>query len=287
MQVKIIIGTVAFMLAMMVFGYAALREPARLERFTAARQARQIEAGAHLYFNNCASCHGVEGKAEECYNAATGEPEGCIGLPLNYAPLLCGDRSARMEAMNWTGTKEAFIQATIASGRYGTQMPTWSEQFGGPFRPDEVVDATQFVLNWQTEELCSAPVITFDWPEDVDVFFEEFSEGDPARGEELFLTYGCTGCHGNLEDQASAAVGPWLGDIEEVGATRIEGYTAPMYVYESILHPSAYIVEECPTGPCAGPPSAMPDNFPLRMGENPQDLADIMSYLNVGPGTQE
>ncbi len=33
MQVKIIIGTVAFMISMMVLGYAALREPARLERF--------------------------------------------------------------------------------------------------------------------------------------------------------------------------------------------------------------------------------------------------------------
>ena len=33
MQIKIVIGTIAFMLTMMVFGYSALREPARLERF--------------------------------------------------------------------------------------------------------------------------------------------------------------------------------------------------------------------------------------------------------------
>ena len=70
-----------------------------------------------------------------------------------------------------------------------------------------------------------------------------------------------------------------LGDIAEVGGTFIEGYTADEYVYESILNPSAFIVPECPTGPCAGPPSAMPDNFPLRMSENPQDLRDIMVYL--------
>ena len=30
MQIKIVIGTIAFMLTMMVFGYSALREPARL-----------------------------------------------------------------------------------------------------------------------------------------------------------------------------------------------------------------------------------------------------------------
>ncbi len=279
MQVKVIIGTVSFMLAMMVFGYAALREQARLERFTDARSARQIQSGAHLYEANCTTCHGENGKAEECFDPSSGEPIGCVGLPLNYAPLLCGDKSQRMEALNWSGTKESFINATLASGRYGTVMPTWLDQFGGPLRSDQVVDLTQFVLNWETEELCSAPIVTYDWPESYADFSVEFAEGDPAHGEELFLSYGCTGCHGNLEDETSAAVGPWLGNIAEVGGTRVEGLTADEYVYNSILNPSAYIVPECPSGPCTGPPSAMPDNFPLRMGENPQDLQDVMSYL--------
>lgn len=279
MQIKIIIGTVAFMLAMMVLGYAALREPARLVRFTEARVARQIQVGAHLYDANCTNCHGVEAKSEECYDASTGEPIGCIGLPLNYAPLLCGDISLRMEAMNWEGSKAAFINATLTSGRYGTQMPTWSQQFGGPLRPDQIEDLTQFILNYQTEELCSAPIITYDWPATYTDFDMEFPEGDAINGQDLFLSYGCTGCHGNLDDPASAAIGPWLGEIRVVGATRIEGVAADEYVYQSILHPSDYIVPECPTGPCAGPPSAMPDNFPLRMAENPQDLRDIMTYL--------
>ena len=112
MQVKIIIGTVAFMISMMVLGYAALREPGRLERYTDARLGREIEVGAHLFEGNCATCHGVEGKAEECYDPSSGEPIGCIGLPLNYAPLLCGEPSLRMEAMNWQGTKDAFIRST-------------------------------------------------------------------------------------------------------------------------------------------------------------------------------
>lgn len=279
MQVKIIIGTIAFMISMMVLGYAALREPGRLERYTGARQGRQIEAGADLFNGSCATCHGVNGKAEECYDASTGEPIGCIGLPLNYAPLLCGEPSLRMEAMNWQGAKFSFIQATIASGRYGTQMPTWSDQFGGPLRSDQIVDLTQYVLNWETEELCSQPLIVYDWQETVDEFKAAFPEGDAARGEELFLSYGCTGCHGNLEDETSALVGPFLGNIAETGAERIDGYTAPDYVYESVLDPSAFISPDCPTGPCIGPPSAMPGNFALRMGENPQDLADLMTFL--------
>jgi mono/diheme cytochrome c family protein len=149
----------------------------------------------------------------------------------------------------------------------------------GPLRPDQIEDLTQFILNYETEELCSTPIVTYDWPETYAAFSEEFPEGDAAVGEELFLSYGCTGCHGNMDDEASAAVGPWLGNIAEVGSTRVEGLTTEEYVYESILYPSEYIVPECPTGPCAGPPSAMPDNFPLRMAENPQDLQDVMSYI--------
>jgi mono/diheme cytochrome c family protein len=279
MQVKIIIGTVAFMISMMVFGYAALREPARLERFTEAKLGREIEVGAHLFDGNCASCHGVEGKAEVCYDAGTGEPIGCVGLPLNYAPLLCGEPSLRMEAMNWEGSKEDFINSTLASGRPGTVMPTWSEAFGGPMRNDQIFNLTKYVLNWETEELCSTPIIVYDWPESVEDLNAEFPDGDAALGEELFMTYGCTACHGNMDDESSALVGPWLGDIAERGGTIIDGYSAADFVYESILEPNAHIAEECPTGPCTGPPSAMPDNFPLRMGENPQDLRDLMTYI--------
>jgi mono/diheme cytochrome c family protein len=279
MQVKIIIGTISFMIAMMVLGYAALRETARLERFTAAKTGRQIEAGAHLYDQNCATCHGVHAKAEECYDASSGEPIGCIGLPLNYNALLCGDISLRMEAMNWEGSKDAFIQSALASGRPGTEMPTWSETFGGPMRADQIENITEYILNYETEELCSTPAFVYDWQETYAEYSVKFPEGDAEHGEELFLSYGCTGCHGNLEDEASAAVGPWLGDIAEVGETRVEGLTTDEYVYESILDSSAFISPECPTGPCAGPPSTMPDNFPLRMSENPQDLQDLMSFI--------
>jgi mono/diheme cytochrome c family protein len=184
-----------------------------------------------------------------------------------------------MEAMNWRGSKEAFIESVLASGRPGTQMPTWSENFGGPLRNDQIENVAQFVLNYETEELCAAPLVTYDWQATHAEYSAEFPEGDPVHGEELFLSYGCTGCHGNLEDEASALIGPWLGNIEEVGATRVEGLTADEYVYQSILDPNAFIVPECPTAPCAGPPSAMPNNFALRMAENPQDLQDIMSYL--------
>jgi mono/diheme cytochrome c family protein len=280
MQIKIVIGTIAFMLAMMVFGYSALREPARLERFTAASQGRSIEEGAEIFASNCATCHGVDGTATTCFDA-TGNQIGCQGLPLNNNQLLCGDVSARMEALGWDGTKHDFVLTTVSAGR-GPIMPTWLDQFGGPLRPDQVQNVTNFVMNWESEALCAQPVETFPWAETVEEFLADQAEaeGDPANGEQLYtVTYGCAACHGNLEDEASALVGPWLGNIETEGATRIDGVTAEQYVYDSILYPDDFIAPECPTGACAGPPSPMPHDFGQRMGENPQDMADILAFL--------
>lgn len=281
MQIKIIIGTIAFMITMMVFGYAALREQSRLERFTNAELGRSIEAGSEIFVNNCATCHGIDGDAQECYDTA-GNQIACQGLPLNYNSLLCGDVSQRMTDMGWKGTKQDFILTTVSAGR-GNIMPTWLDQFGGPLRPDQVQNVTNYVLNFESEELCAAPVVTYEWPELAADFLAEpdiTAPGDPARGQELYtVTYGCAACHGSLDGSTPAAIGPSLANIDTDGATRVEGQDAQQYVYHSILYPSDHIAPECPTGPCAGPPSTMPANFGARMGENPQDMADILAVL--------
>lgn len=281
MQIKIIIGTIAFMITMMVFGYAALREQSRLERFTNAELGRSIEAGSEIFANNCATCHGADGTAQECFDTA-GNQIACQGLPLNYNSLLCGDVSQRMTDMGWKGTKQDFILTTVSAGR-GNIMPTWLDQFGGPLRPDQVQNVTNYVLNFESEELCAAPVVTYEWPELAADFLagpDITAPGDPARGQELYtVTYGCAACHGSLDGSTPAAIGPSLANIDTDGATRVEGQDAQQYVYHSILYPSDHIAPECPTGPCAGPPSTMPANFGARMGENPQDMADILAVL--------
>lgn len=279
MQVKIVIGTISFMLTMIILGFAALREPARLEESTLAFEGRSIETGAQIFQGNCATCHGVNGKAEECYDAG-GNAIGCQGLPLNNAGLLCGDTSQRMAALEWEGSKQAFIEQVVAAGRVGTVMPTWSSDFGGPMREDQVKNAAAFVLNWESEALCAEPVITYEWPESVDDFLAEFPDGDAANGEALFVVpYGCSGCHGSPDGTIPAAVGPDLSQIAVEGATRIEGYSAAQYIYESILEPNAFIAPDCPNGPCASPSGMQATNFAGRMAPSPQDVADILAFL--------
>lgn len=278
MQIKVVIGTIAFMLTMMVLGYVTLREPARLEEFTHAEHGRSVEFGAELFAGNCATCHGIEGLAQECP-----DEDSCVGLPLNDPGLVCGDVSARMEAMGWIGTKEGFIQTTIASGRAGYIMPAWLDEYGGSLRPDQVKNLVDYVLNYESEELCAEPVYEYAWEASYEEFSVAFPDGDVAAGAEAYLTYGCNACHGLPEDDAvAAAVGPELKNVGIDGAERIDGYTAQDYIYESILDPNAFISPDCPNAPCSGPPSAMTSNFGLRMGgseELPQDMQDMIAYL--------
>jgi cytochrome c2 len=315
MQVKIIIGTIAFMLTMIILGFAALREPARLEHFAAAEEARSIESGAALYKANCVECHGVKAKAEDCRNAA-GEQVACKGRPLNYRGLVCGNPSPRMTERDWSGSLFGFIESTLQAGRTANGMPTWGQDFGGPLQTNEIEHLTRYIMNFADEEFCDVIPPSFPWPgfvnstteiapgsfaEYIVTTEEAFSEeqaqayadneivltlpvtypGDAENGAELYnVTYGCQACHGNIDDPSSNAngPGPHLGGIADRGSSTKDGYTAEDYVYESILAPASYITNGCPTdtGECA---NAMPGNFAERFATSPQDLADIMTFL--------
>lgn len=118
------------------------------------------------------------------------------------------------------------------------------------------------------------PVSSAGWPYNVSAL----PEGDPENGEELYnVTYGCMACHGDITVEGSNAVGPWHGNLAEIAETRIDGYTGADYTYESVLLPSAFIVADCPTGPCAGPVSIMPATFGDQM--TPQEMADILAFM--------
>jgi mono/diheme cytochrome c family protein len=278
MQTKIIIGTIAFMLTMIILGFIALNEPARLEAFSAAYEGRSIENGAEIFVNNCATCHGIDGTATQCFDA-TGAETGCVGLPLNNADLLCGNRPPRLDAMGWAGTKSDFIEGTIAAGRPWAGMPTWGQQFGGPLQSNELRDVALFVQNWESETLCGGEEVEGPvWPTRV----SDLPAGNPENGANIYqVPLGCNACHGLVEDENTAnGPGPWLGALAAEAADRKEGYTDADYIYESILLPNAHIAPECLIGgnPSDCPePSTMLSNFGQRMTE--QDMADIIAYI--------
>jgi cytochrome c2 len=71
--------------------------------------------------------------------------------------------------------------------------------------------------------------------------------GDAEAGQVLFTTFvaeasfACNTCH--LPDSESMLIGPGLQNVGERAATRVEGLSAPEYIRQSIVEPSAYVVE--------------------------------------------
>jgi mono/diheme cytochrome c family protein len=97
--------------------------------------------------------------------------------------------------------------------------------------------------------------------------FDNLPAGDEARGEQIYLAQPCHMCHADLP------VGPvFPGDppLTIRTATRKPGYSAELYLYESIIAPNADIV-----------PGFQKDIMPAEPGTmlTDQELADLIAYL--------
>ena len=58
---RILTGTVMFVATMILFGWVAINEEARMQAFVQQHTGRSIERGAELFASLCAECHGEEG----------------------------------------------------------------------------------------------------------------------------------------------------------------------------------------------------------------------------------
>jgi mono/diheme cytochrome c family protein len=89
---------------------------------------------------------------------------------------------------------------------------------------------------------------------------------DAARGEILVnQTYECHVCHVTNAGQIAPS---FVGMGQRASEERVP-LTAEAYLYESIVYPTAYLVE--------GYSAAMPSNYPTRFSEG--QLGDIIAYL--------
>ncbi len=97
--------------------------------------------------------------------------------------------------------------------------------------------------------------------------------GDPARGKEIFFassigqSAGCRVCHSIKPGEKK--VGPSLAGIATRAATRVPGMSAEAYIRQSIVDPSAYIVE--------GFPNAMLPDMAEKLSD--QDMEDLIAFL--------
>jgi len=137
-----------------------------------------IEIGRALYGENCAVCHGLDGK-------------GRVGAQL---------------AKDWPSLRpDRVIASVIANGIPGSAMPAWSQAKGGPLRDDQIEAIVAYILTWESgaPRLLPAtptPVLRPPLTPPPDV------QGDPNRGAALY-DQNCAVCHGaNLEGRIGATL---------------------------------------------------------------------------------
>ena len=241
---RILVGLIAILIAVSGMVYVAIGEPDRQEEFKQAFQARSIENGAALFTEYCSECHGIYGQGIEG-----------VAPTLNSANFFDG----RLKEIGYQGSLPAYIKLTVSGGRpvksnpaYPRNMPTWSVDYGGPLRNDQIDDVVAYIMNWE-----SAAVDTGGGPQEI------IPEGNTPeeRGKNLFeVQLGCVGCH-RINGQGGQT-GPELTHVIDKGES---------YIRQSVLTPNAVIVE-------GFSPNIMPQNFGDRLSED--NLNDLIAYLS-------
>lgn len=261
-NLEILLGIILVTLTSVILVVYGFNEEERMVEASESLQARAIEVGAGLYENNCSGCHGIKG-------------EGILGLcpPLNDAQFFI----TRLEAVGWSGSLEDYIISTVSSGRTTSTrpdqfagqgspaMPAWSDQYGGPLRQDQIQNIATFIMNWEETAIEGVVIEALATPTPS----PEEAQDPVARGQRVYLEKGCGGCH-TIEGLSAGVVGPNQTRIGAVAETRKSGMSAEDYIRESIMDPSAHIVEGYQDG-------LMPKNYSDLI--EPDELSDLVAFL--------
>jgi len=273
-NLQIFLGSILVLVTSVIILVYGMNEENRMAEAEKAQQARAIEQGAALFEAQCSRCHGTQGT-------------GIAGLcpPLNDRYFF----DQRLKEVNWSGTLEDYIVATASSGRLASTrpqlfpgqgtpaMPSFSEQYGGPLREDQIRNIAAFIMNWQeTATLVAMPTPPTGPVVGTDIT-KELPQGDAKAGEALATTLACTACH------ITATTGPaWLPQpgqpgIGERAAARItqpdytgKAKTPEQYLFESIAASNTYVVPGFTA-------NVMPPNYANTLTE--QNMADLIAYL--------
>jgi uncharacterized cupredoxin-like copper-binding protein/mono/diheme cytochrome c family protein len=126
-QVNVMIGAV--LLAILLFGGYMLNESSREATAKEEQTEKIAQRGATLFVNNCRTCHGLEG-------------EGGIAPALDVPAfrILDADNPYGLPAtpQGEADAVRSYLHNTIDCGRFGTFMPTWGQEFGGPLSETQI-----------------------------------------------------------------------------------------------------------------------------------------------------
>jgi mono/diheme cytochrome c family protein len=109
---------------------------------------------------------------------------------------------------------------------------------------------------------------------------DALASGDATRGQQVFASQACAACH-----QVTGTAEPVCPNLSDIGTQAAQiiaeaGYagqatSGSQYLYESIVHPAAYIVAGFNDG-------VMPNNFATTLTE--EQIFDLVAYLDTLKG---
>jgi len=198
-----------------------------------------VAAGEALFAPTCAGCHGAQDGA---------------GPALTGMADRAATRVAGMSAEEYIHESIVDPSAHVVEG-FADIMP---KQYGDQYSEDELNSLVAYIMHAGSAGGGEAEATAEATTEAT-----EAAAGDPAAGEALF-TSTCASCHG-----AQDGAGPALTGMGERAATRVEGMSAEEYIHESIVDPSAHVVE--------GFADIMPKQFGTQFSED--EIADLIAYI--------
>ena len=97
---------------------------------------------------------------------------------------------------------------------------------------------------------------------------DAIASADPSQAQTHALNSGCVGCH-NVDPNVVSTGATWY-HLGDTAVSRVPGEGPALYIYESIVDPSAYVVPGFQDG-------IMPKTFGETLST--QDIADLIAFL--------
>lgn len=191
--IEILVGLLATQLIVFGLAFYILNEPQRIASAQTEILNVQLDEAMTLYAENCAVCHGLNG-------------EGIGPTPPLNNPALA--------SMPYDD-----LFKTIARGRYGTSMPAWSKDDGGPLSDYQISELVSLVQSgdWQATgdrvvNLGLAPLIPFTTQPDPALLeaVAALPDGEALKSAITIYASSCVACHG--ADGLGTALAPALND---------------------------------------------------------------------------